>query len=426
MHAPRRLQFLALSALLLVAATAPAARSRTFNFADPATAAPFTAERGHGFDFNTSPATPDSANTPATARPFFFSIAVPEGNHRVAIEFGATDAASDTTVKVESRQLFVERVTTRPGEFVTRTFIVNIRTPRLPAPEPNAPGGSAVLLNDRERDALRWDDKLTLEFTGPAPRVRTISVEPAPADTPTVFLAGDSTVTDQPAEPAASWGQMLPRFFNSRVAIANHAESGETLKSFLTGLRLAKILSQIRAGDYLFIQFGHNDQKQNWPQTYAEARTTYAAYLRAYIAEARLRGATPVLVTSPQRRTFDAAGRIKNTHGDYPAVVRELARAEHVALIDLERASVAFYEALGPDRAPLAFNNGGQDATHHNNYGAYELAKAIVQSLRDARLPLADFIADDFAGFDPAQPDAPETFALPASVSRSAAPLRGN
>lgn len=423
MHAPFLLPFLALSVLSLLATTAPAATSRTFNLTDPTTTAPYTAERGHGFDFNTSPA---AAPSTEPSHPFYFSIAVPEGNHRVTLEFGDARAASDTTVKAESRQLFLERVTTRPGEFVTRTFIVNVRTPHLPPPEANAPGGSAVLLNDREHGILRWDDKLTLEFTGPAPHVRAISIEPAPADTPTVFLAGDSTVTDQPAEPAASWGQMLPRFFKPGIAIANHAESGETLKSFLTGLRLAKILSQIRAGDYLFIQFGHNDQKQNWPQTYAEARTTYAAYLRTYIAEARLRGATPVLVTSPQRRTFDAHGRIKNTHGDYPAVVRELARTEHVALIDLERASVAFYEALGPDRAPLAFNNGGQDATHHNNYGAYELAKAVVQSLRDARLPLANFIADDFTAFDPAQPDAPETFALPASNSRHAAPLRGN
>lgn len=405
-------------------AFAATATSRTFNLADPATDAPFTAERGHGVDF--TPPLAAATDPTAATQPFHFSVAVPEGNHRVTVEFGDAQAATDTTVRAESRQLVVERVTTRPGEFVTRTFIVNVRTPRLPPPETNAPGGSAVLLNDRERGALRWDDKLTLEFTGPAPRIRTLSVEPAPPSTPTVFLAGDSTVTDQPAEPAASWGQMLPRFFKPSVAIANHAESGETLKSFLTGLRLAKILSQIQAGDYLFIQFGHNDQKQNWPQTYAEAHTTFVAYLRAYIAEARLRGATPVLVTSPQRRTFDEHGRIKNTHGDYPAVVRELARAEQVALIDLERASVALYEALGPERAPLAFNAGGRDATHHNNYGAYELAQCVVRSLRDARLPLADFIADDFAGFDPAQPDAPETFALPASLSRSAIAPRGN
>jgi lysophospholipase L1-like esterase len=218
---------------------------------------------------------------------------------------------------------------------------------------------------------------------------------------------------------------MLPRFLPG-VAVANHAESGETMKSFLTGLRLAKVLSQIKAGDYLLIQFGHNDEKKNWPQTYVEAHTTYKAYLRAFIAEARLREATPVLVTPMQRRNFDAAGKIRNTHGDYPQAVREVAAEEKVALIDLDRMSVAFYEALGPEKSPLAFSAGGKDVTHHDNYGAYELAKCVTQGIRDATLPLARFIAADFAGFDPAHPDAPDSFALPASPGRSTVPPRGN
>ena len=229
---------------------------------------------------------------------------------------------------------------------------------------------------------------------------------------PTVFLIGDSTVTDQRREPSASWGQMLPRFFGPGVAVANHAESGETLKSFISGLRLAKVLSEMKAGDWLFIQFGHNDSKKQWPQTYVEAHTTYTAYLRAVIAEARLRGVTPVLVTSMQRRNFDAAGRIVNSHGDYPAAVRALAAAEGVALIDLEAMSRTFYEALGPARAELAFGDDGRDRSHHNNYGAYALAQCVVQGIRDARLDLARHIVEDFRGFDPAAPDAPETFQL--------------
>ena len=198
------------------------------------------------------------------------------------------------------------------------------------------------------------------------------------------------------------------------------------MKSFISGLRLAKVLSQIKAGDYLFIQFGHNDSKKQWPQTYAEAHTTYRAYLRVFIAEARLRGVTPVLVTSMQRRNFDEHGKIKNSHGDYPAVVREVAAEEKVALLDLEAASRIFYEALGPDKSPLAFSNGGKDITHHDNYGAYELAKCIVQGIREAQLPLAKNIIDDFTGFDPAKPDAPETFTLAASPVRSSLTPRGN
>ncbi len=376
----------------------------------------FTAVRGYGFDLGTAPVPP--------GKPFFFSIAVPEGNYRVSVTFGDTAAASVNTVKAESRQLMLERVETAPGEFVTRHFIVNVRDSRIPPPPKNAPGGSAVVLNDRETGLLRWDDKLTLEFNGTSPHVTAVAVEPA--DVPTLFLAGDSTVTDQPYEPGASWGQMLPRFFKPEIAVANHAESGETLKSFISGLRLAKVLSQIKAGDWLFIQFGHNDEKKSWPQTYVEARTTYEAYLRVFIAEARRRGATPVLVTPVQRRNFDSAGKIRNSHGDYPSAVREVAAEEKVALIDLEKMSAAFYEALGPAQAPLAFSAGGKDITHHDNYGAYELAKCVVQGIRDARLPLARFIADDFAGFDPTHPDSPEAFALPASPLRSNVPPRGN
>jgi lysophospholipase L1-like esterase len=413
----------ALALLLLSAAHAAAPAGGKFAFG-PETTVGFTAVaatdryspgRGYGFDVGTAPSNDN--------KPFFFSVAVPEGNYQVTVTFGDAVAASVNTVRAESRQLMLERVVTKPGEFVSRSFFVNVRNSRLPPPEKNAPGGSAVLLNEREAGIMRWDDKLTLEFNGPAPRVSRVEIDPA--SVPTVFIAGDSTVTDQPYEPGASWGQMLPRFLEN-VAVANHAESGETLKSFITGLRLAKILSQIKAGDYLFIQFGHNDEKKSWPQTYVEAHTTYQAYLRAFVAEARLRGATPVLVTSMQRRTFDEHGKIRNTHGDYPQAVREVAAAEKVALIDLERMSMAFYEALGPARAPLAFSNGGKDATHHDNYGGYELAKCIAQGIRDSGLPLAHNLTTDFTGFDPSRPDAPEDFNLPASPLHSDVTPRGN
>ena len=375
----------------------------------------YSVDRGYGFDLGTKPT--------ASNQPFLFSVTVPEGNYRVTVTFGDPQDASINTVKAESRQLMLERVETKPGEYVTKEFLVNVRNSHVPPPEKNAPGGSAVALNDRESGLLRWDDKLTLEFNGTAPRVAAITIEPV--QVPTVYLVGDSTVTDQGYEPGASWGQMLPRFLPG-VAVANHAESGETLKSFISGLRLAKVLSQIKSGDTLLIQFGHNDEKKNWPQTYTDAHTTYKAYLNVFIAEARLRGATPILVTSMQRRTFDEHGKIKNSHGDYPEAVREIAAEQHVALIDLERMSTLFYESLGPARSPLAFSNSGKDITHHNNFGAYELAKCITQGIRDSGLPLRNSIATDFTGFDPVHPDAPETFALPASPQRSEVAPRGN
>ena len=103
-----------------------------------------------------------------------------------------------------------------------------------------------------------------------------------------------------------------------------------------------------------------------------------------------------------------------------------MAPGDHVALIDLEQMSRAFYEALGLERAPLAFANGGRDATHHNNYGAYELAKCVVQGIKDGKLPLAQDIVDDFGSFDPAHPDPVDQFAVPPSLKQSTERPLGN
>lgn len=362
-------------------------------------------------------------------KPFLFSVALPEGNYTVTVTLGDQTGESVTTVKAESRRLMLEKVVTAPGKFETRTFTVNIRNSKVPPPLQNAPGNDHVELNNREQNAnglvFHWDDKLTLEFNNTRPCVCALEIAKVD-DVPTVFVTGDSTVTDQTREPGASWGQMLTRFFKPGVAVANHAESGETLKSFITELRLDKVLSQMKKGDYLFIQFGHNDEKQNWPQTYVEASTTYKAYLKVFIAEARRRGATPVLVSPVQRRNFEANGKIRNSHGDYPEAVRQVAKEENVAFIDLTAMSVVFYEALGPEKSPLAFGGGGRDITHHNNYGAYELAKCIVQGIKDNKLDLAKYIVDEFHGFDPAHPEPVESFSMPASPGRTTVAPRGN
>jgi len=413
---PRRA--LALLAFLGIAASdalaAPLA-PRDFDLTQPEKLAAFSTTSGAGFDLGTRPR--DNA-------PFYFSVAAPEGNYRVTVILGDAIAPSATLVRAESRRLMLETVATAAGEFVTRSFIVNVRHATLPPPPANAPGASSVALKPREQGSFTWDEKLTLEFNGPAPRVRSIHIEPV--DVPTVFLLGDSTVTDQRSDPAASWGQMLPRFFRADLAVANHAESGETMKSFLAENRLAKVLSLARRGDWMLIQFGHNDQKANWPQTYAEAHTTFRAYLKAFIAEAKLRGVQPILVTSPERRTFAPDGKIRSTHGDYPAVVREVAAEENIPCLDLRAASAAFYEALGPARAPLAFNDSGKDATHHNSYGAYVLAACLAEAIRRDVPALAAHLASDFAGLDPHHPPAPESLSFPASPTRTDEPIAGN
>jgi lysophospholipase L1-like esterase len=159
------------------------------------------------------------------------------------------------------------------------------------------------------------------------------------------------------------------------------------------------------------IQFGHNDQKTQWPQTYAEAATTYRAWLRTYVAEVRRRGATPILVTSPERRNFDSDGRIRPTLGDYAEAMRFVAREQQVALLDLNAASVRLYEALGPSIAPSGFADHGNDKTHHNEYGARLLARAVIEAVRTSDLTLtrglADHIAADAGVFDVAKPPLP-------------------
>lgn len=378
------------------------------------------------FDFETAPQTPYDPDTgrgwePGPGR--LFSVRVPEGDYRITLDLGGA-GPSDTTVKAEARRLMLEGVRVAAGKTETRTIIVNVRRPDLAPPPPNAPGGTRVLLNPREEGSYDWDDKLTLEFCGATAAVRRLRIEPVAV--PTVFLAGDSTVTDQRFEPAAGWGQMLPRFFKPGISVANHAESGETLKSFLIERRLDKILSRIKPGDWLLIQFGHNDQKTQWPQTYAEAATTYRDYLRAYAGEARRRGAAPVFVTSMHRHRFDAAGKVVDTLGDYPAAMRETARELNVPLIDLHAMSAVFYEALGPKEAWKAFNDGGKDLTHHDNYGAYQLARCVVEGVRANAPALAAHLAADLAPFDPARPPSPDAFALPPSAAASQEQLRGN
>src|SRR5262249_35079206 len=137
------------------------------------------------------------------------------------------------------------------------------------------------------------------------------------------------------------------------VAIANHAESGESLRSFIAENRLAKLLERMKPGDYLFIQFAHNDQKPG--AFHVDPFTTYKDYLKQYIEEVRKRRAIPVLVTSMHRRLFDSDGKIINTLDHYPEAMRQLAMEQNVVLIDLNTMSKILFEALGPEGSLKAF-----------------------------------------------------------------------
>lgn len=370
----------------------------------------FSKERGFGFE--PGAAVQAAADGIVSAEPFYFTAVVPaEGNYRVTIKF---PGGADTTVKAELRRLMVEHVAVPVGQTATRTFIVNIRTPKISATG-DIKAGVVKLKAPREsvQEAWAWDDALTLEFDGAHPAVSSIAIEPVTV--PTVFLIGDSTVCDQSKEPYNSWGQMFPRWFKPDIAIANHAESGETYRDSIGRRRLDKMLSVMKPGDWMIMQFGHNDQKQIAAGT-GGPFTTYKAEIKKHVDAVRAHGGTPIIVSPMERRNFDEHAKIKPSLSDYAEASRQAAKELGVAFIDLNAMSIPFYEALeahGTDYSRKAF--AGQDNTHHQNYGSYELSKCIVQAIREQKLPLAKFIVDDFPGFDPAHPDDVEKFAVPAS-----------
>lgn len=378
----------------------------------------YTTSKSFGFDLGSTVTSVERKGKNAltcdlitSEKPFYFSVNVPEGNYNVTITFGDLNEATATTVKAESRRLMLENIVTKPGEFVTKTFTINRKDRQITASQ-------KVSLKERELTKLDWDDKLTFEFNNTKPAIAAMEITKV-TDAVTVYLAGNSTVVNQDDEPWAAWGQMIPSFFKPGVSIANHAESGLTLGSFLGSKRLEKVLSVIKPGDYLFIEFGHNDQKEKG--TNDGAWKSYTERLKLYISEAKKKGAIPVVVTSTARRNFDSTGKNVNSLGDYPAAARKAAADEGVALIDLNAMSTAFYEALGSNESKKAFvhypanSYPGQDKpladnTHFNPYGAYELAKCIVEGIKHNKLGLANYLIDTTTTFNPSKPDALATW----------------
>ncbi|MCA9240600.1 MAG: rhamnogalacturonan acetylesterase [Planctomycetales bacterium] len=352
-------------------------------FTAVANGAEYSAGKGYGFEASGELyfASCEDFDCVASANPYSFSILTPEGNHRVRITLGNAAIESRTEIEGELRRRLADGVLVAAGQTKTIELLVNTRTP--------------VLLNDRmvrlkEREltseANAWDSRLTLRFAGENPSVAKLEVLPAP-EAPTLFLLGDSTVADQPSAPWASWGQKLPRYFDSEVAVANHAESGETIAAAWSRGRCDKVLECLRPGDWLMVQFGHNDMKSKA----ADALERYRIDLRRLILETKERGATPVLVTSMERKS----GVEQDTLGEYPQTMRDLAVQEDVVLIDLHARSRQLYRRLGGRLGSLF-----QDGTHHNDAGADMLAACVVDGIRE-KLP------DLAAHLTPAEPVAP-------------------
>ena len=379
------------------------AAAQTFDFDMTKPQPVYSADAGYGYDILPAP------TKKTQDEPFYFSVKVDDGNYRVKVELGSKKRVGETTVRAEGRRLLAHNVATKKGQFVTYEFVVNKRSPRID-------DKSRVRIKEREKDYLAWDDKLTLEFNGDAPAVKSIHIE-RDDECPTIYLCGNSTVVDQNNEPWASWGQMITRWFGPEVAVSNHAESGLTARTFIAAGRLDKIMTTLKKGDYVFVEFGHNDEKEKKPGDGAWYHYVYN--LKIFVDKVRSKGADIVFCTPTQRRAFDTDNKtIRNTHGEFPAAMLSVAEREKVPVIDLNGMTKKFFETLGFEDSKRAlvhypkelYGRELADNTHFNPYGAYEVAKCVVMGMKQLQLPVVKYLRPDWQDFDPTQPDDWKTF----------------
>lgn len=211
-----------------------------------------------------------------------------------------------------------------------------------------------------------------------------------------IVMIGNSTMADKAytsENPEKGWGQILPLYFNKNVTVENYARNGRSTKSFIDEGLWDTVLQKLTSGCYLIIEFGHNDAKQEDPKRYANAFTAYRQNLERFINECRQKGAVPVLATPINRRMFDSLGNFVDTHGGYPAVVRDVALQMHVPLLDLHKKSRELFTRLGAEGSkklfvwtePGEYNrfpDGKKDDTHFNANGAFRICDLAVEEIQ--------------------------------------------
>ncbi|MFJ9894486.1 rhamnogalacturonan acetylesterase [Streptomyces sp. NPDC091280] len=318
------------------------------------TALPAAPARAHG---RTPP--PGLADCTATACHFD----VPPGTYDVTVRLGGPLAAS-TAISGETRRSLLPETATEAGRTVTRSFTVNVRTPEG---EPTGPDGTPGL---------------DLTLGGTAPALAGIRVTPA-RHARQIVLIGDSTVCDQPGDPYSGWGQQLPQFLRKGVSVANYADSGESTVTYLANpLLWGTVQPLINPGDLVLVQLAHNDKTTD--------EATYRANLETLVAGIRERGGRPVLVTPIVRRWFNADGTLNNDTAllvnglgvDLPGVVRSVAAAERVTLIDLTAQTKALVESLGVEGSKAIYlYNEKKDNTHTSAHGATVYASLVRDAL---------------------------------------------
>ncbi|MEU2201292.1 SGNH/GDSL hydrolase family protein [Isoptericola sp. NPDC019482] len=307
-------------------------------------------------------------------------VDLPDGDYTVGVVAGDPEAATDIAITAE-QMAKVPATQKAAGEFLETEF-----------------------------DIALVDGQLNLDFAGAAANLAALTITPqAPREAgaePTVYVTGDSTVqtyTDYWA-PQAGWGQMLQRFLSDGVTVDNHAIGGRSSKNFISQGRLDEVLRQIRPGDYLYVQFGHNDNSYGVDDRYA-APADYRNYLRTFVDGAKQRGATPILVTPVSRRSFDSSGHANVSFPQYVEQASALAEETGTPLVDLSASSRAYLDEIGPEAAKSVFlwvpagvyqarPDGTQDDTHFQEYGAIQMARLVAQDTAALDVPLADEVVE--------------------------------
>jgi lysophospholipase L1-like esterase len=223
---------------------------------------------------------------------------------------------------------------------------------------------------------------------------------------PTLFLIGDSTMSNKEnpdKNPEHGWGQVLGQFMTNGIGIQNHAMNGRSSKSFRTEGRWDTVEKQLKKGDYVIIQFGHNDQKVKDSTKFTNPYTQYRANLERYVNEARAKGAIPILMTSITRRNFNENGVLVDTHTDYPLVARMVANDLKVSFVDMQLLTEQMEIAYGPENSKklhLHFKEGENayypkgkaDDTHLSRLGAETVAKLALKELKGLKIGLEKYI----------------------------------
>ena len=311
-----------------------------------------------GTTYNTSETTPTAEAT------------TDAGNYLVSVTLGGA-SAGDTYISAESSRGLLPSVTTTAGQSVSYAFVVDVRAMEGQPQHAGGPGGYAGL---------------DLFFSGKSPQVSAIGYALATTATKPVmvYIASDSTTCDQTGGAFGGWGQMLPEFFAPPVGIANYANSGASSSSFYGSSALwGAIKAHWTAGDWVIVQFGHNDK--------GVADATVQANLEKYVSDAQAAGVNALLVSPPARVQMSGG-----TEGDqsslHAAAAQAAATAKSVPFIDLTALSTAWYNTLGSQSAALAFHANGSDATHTNLAGAAKLASLVANAIKTQNIGLAKYL----------------------------------